>query len=181
MNSKNVKHGNKSSNVRNEMEELLSNAKAKKGTQLVIDMSSDSGLKEVDEIRTLLSKKSENPLEKYNIYYKGINKLLRKYLPKGVEFKKSRDIIYDEKNIFLCNGKKKSDNNGIRGMDGRMGYQEGMSEILDIVAEWVSTSQSPIDLYDSIYNLNEKFGYGHEVYDDTSKSYNKSIKKGLTP
>lgn len=104
----------------------------------------------------------------------GINKLLRKYLPKGKEYKRARDIIYDEKNIFLNAGCKKSDNKGIRKSDGRMTYQQNMSDILDIVAEWVSTSQVAIDLYDMFYNLNEKYGYGHEVYDESSTKYNKA-------
>ena len=37
------------------------------------------------------------------------------YLPKGKEFQEVRQIIYDEKNIFLNAGKRKSDNDGIRG------------------------------------------------------------------
>lgn len=174
MSNKKIKIDKKQSAIRDEMNELLLNSKTKKGTQLFVDEDSQAGLKELDEIKMLLGKTADNPAEKYNIYYNGINKLLRKYLPKGKEYKRARDIIYDEKNIFLNAGCKKSDNKGIRKSDGRMTYQQNMSDILDIVAEWVSTSQVAIDLYDMFYNLNEKYGYGHEVYDESSTKYNKA-------
>ena len=69
------------------------------------------------------------------------------FLPKGKDYKQLRDIIYDEKNVFLNLGKKKSDNNGIRKSDGRMTYQPVMNEILEIIIIWVGESQNPFDLY----------------------------------
>lgn len=86
------------------------------------------------------------------------------YLPKGADFKEVREIIYDEKNVFLNLGKRKSDNNGIRKSDGRMTYQPVMNEILDIVIRWVAESQNPFDIYREFYELNERHGYGHEEY-----------------
>lgn len=81
-----------------------------------------------------------------------------------------------KKNIFLNRGKKKSDNNGIRGSDGRMTYQESMSDMLDVVTKWVSESQVPIDLFHLLYELNEKHGYGHEEYDKTSVKYHLALR-----
>ena len=158
--------------------ELLQKSKEKKGRQLRIDLSKGE-LKEVNEIREIIKSNSDNPEEKYNIYYNGIGKILKKYLPKGSEFKEDRDLIYDEKNIFLNRGKRKSDNNGIRKSDGRMTYQPVMGEILDVITEWASTSQNPADLYYNLYQLNEKHNYGHENYDQTSKSskYQKKLPK----
>ena len=147
--------------------ELLQKAHEKRGQHLFVDVI-QGNLKEVNELRELLGKKSEDPEEKYNIYYKGIMTLLKKYLPKGKAFQEGRRLIYDEKNVFLNRGKKKSDNNGIRKSDGRMTYQPIMGEMLDLVAAWVSESQNPTDLFNSLYELNEKHGYGHEVYDKTS-------------
>src|SRR4051812_15501560 len=93
--------------------ELLRRVNEKSGKQLSIDLQTGT-LTEIDELRKMIGKDFENPDEKYNIYYKGIRNVLMLYLPKGKEFKQSRDIIYDEKNIFLSLGKKKSDNDGIR-------------------------------------------------------------------
>ena len=108
---------------------------------------------------------------------KGIRKLLIDYLPKGIEFKEVRRIIYDEKNIFLNLGKRKSDNKGVRGSDGRMTYQPVMNEILDIIVTWVAESQNPFDIYRAFYELNNKHGYLHEEYDDTSLSIAKAMYK----
>lgn len=156
--------------------ELLQRANEKTGKQLSI--SADSGsLLEIDELRELIGKEFENPGEKYNIYYKGIRKLLMTYLPKGKTFKEVRDIIYDEKNIYLTNGSKKSDNQGIRKADGRMTFQSNMVEILDIVVKWVGDSRNPFQLYKLLYELNEKYEYGHETYDKSSLSVSKAMMK----
>lgn len=147
--------------------EMLQKSNEKVGKQLTIN-SESGGLEEIDELRGLIGKEFENPEEKYNIYYRGIRKLLMEYLPKGKEYKEIRDIIYDEKNIFLNNGKRKSDNNGIRLSDGRMTFQNNMNEILEIIVSWISDSQNPFDIYRLFYELNEKFGYGHEQYDKST-------------
>lgn len=156
--------------------ELLQRAHEKTGKQLTID-SKNGDLKEIDELREVIGKEFENPEEKYNVYYKGIRKLLMDYLPSGKSYKEVRDIIYDEKNIFLNLGKKKSDNNGIRKSDGRMTYQPVMNDILDIIVKWISESQNPFALYREFYELNEKYGYGHEDYDKTTLSMAKAMLK----
>ncbi|ASZ13707.1 hypothetical protein KTO58_05680 [Chitinophaga pendula] len=149
--------------------EILLKSKQKTGRQLTI--SAETGdLKEINELRELIGRAFENPDEKYNLYYKGIRKLLIDHLPKGEDYKEMREIIYDEKNIFLNLGKRKCDNNGIRKSDGRMTYQPVMNEILDIVVKWVADSQSPFDIYREFYELNERHGYGHEEYDTSVKA-----------
>lgn len=160
--------------------EMLQGARKKQGKQLRINVEKGS-IEEIDEMRALLKKKTENPEEKYKMYYLGMTNLLRKYLPKGQEFKEGRQLIYDEKNVFLNLGKKKSDNNGIRKSDGRMTYQAKMGEMLDVITKWVSSSQNPTDLFNELYELNEKYGYGHENYDRTkkeSRNQKKLPKKG---
>lgn len=147
--------------------EILQKSNEKIGRQLSFNSETGS-LEEIDELRRLIGKEFENPEEKYNIYYKGIRKLLMEYLPKGKEYKEIRNIIYDEKNIFLNNGKRKSDNNGIRLSDGRMTFQTNMNEILEIIVKWISDSQNPFDIYRLFYELNENFGYGHEQYDKST-------------
>ena len=59
---------------------------------------------------------------------------------------------------------------GIRKSDGRMTYQPVMNEILDIIIRWVGESQNPFDIYRDFYELNDRHNYGHEVYDETTKS-----------
>jgi hypothetical protein len=160
--------------------EMLQAARKKQGKQLRINIEKGT-VEEIDEMRSLLKKKTENPEEKYKMYYLGMTNLLRKYLPKGPEFKEGRQLIYDEKNVFLNLGKKKSDNNGIRKSDGRMTYQAKMGEMLDVITKWVSSSQNPTDLFTDLYELNEKYGYGHENYDKVkqeSKYQKKLPKKG---
>ena len=148
--------------------QLLQRAHERKGKQLSI--SDDTGaLKEIDELRQLVGKQLDSPEEKYSIYYKGIRKLLMDHLPKGADYKQMRDIIYDEKNIFLNLGKRKSDNKGVRGSDGRMTFQPVMNEILDIIITWISGSQNPFELYKQFYLLNEKHQYPHEEYDDSTR------------
>lgn len=156
--------------------ELLQRANEKIGRQLTIN-SEGGQLEEVDELRQMLGKDFENPEEKYDIYYRGIRKLLMDYLPKGKEYKEMREIIYDEKNIFLSRGKRKSDNNGVRKADGRMTYQPVMSEILEIIVDWVGNSQNPFSLYKDFYELNEKHEYGHEEYDKSTLSVAKAMLK----
>src|SRR5690554_3510779 len=151
--------------------ELLQKANEKTGKQLTIN-SETGNLEEFDELRQLVGKEFENPEEKYQLYYNGIRKLLMDFLPKDEQI---RRVIYDEKNVFLNLGKKKSDNNGIRKSDGRMTYQPIMNEILEVIIKWVGESQNPFDLYRDFYELNEKHGYGHEKYDDSTTSVAKAM------
>jgi hypothetical protein len=158
-----------------EREELLRRSKENNHLQLQFD-GSTGGLREVDELRQLNGQQFENPQEKYWAYYMGIQKVLKTYLPSGKNFKEARDIIYDEKNVFLNLGKKKSDNNGIRGSDGRMTYQPVLNEIVDLLVKWVAESQNPFTLYNMLYDLNEQHGYGHEVYDGTALRFAQAMR-----
>lgn len=75
--------------------ELLQRTHEKKGKQLTI--SGDTGaLEEIDELKQLVGRQLDSPEEKYNIYYKGIRKLMFDHLPKGEDYKQMREIIYDE-------------------------------------------------------------------------------------
>jgi hypothetical protein len=159
-----------------EAAELLRRSKEGTGIQLKFDLQSNE-LKEVDELRELLGQQFENPEEKYQAYYMGIQKILMQYLPSGKAFEDERRLIYDEKNIFLNRGRKKSDNNGVRGSDGRMTYQPIMNEMVDLIIKWVTESQNPYNLYIMLFELNEKHGYGHEVYDGTSINFANTLRR----
>ncbi len=175
-NNKNTKKEQELSASDLERLELLQRANEKVGQQLSFNTETGN-LEEIDEIREIIGKQFDNPEEKYNLYYNGIRRLLMNFLPKGKDYKEIRDIIYDEKNIFLNLGKRKSDHNGIRKSDGRMTYQPIMNEILDLIVEWVGNSQNPFVLYKSFYELNEKHGYRHEEYDKSVKSVAQAMLK----
>lgn len=155
--------------------EILQKASLIIGKQLIFDIDK-GGLKELDEIKALIDSKIEDPKEKYELFYNGIQKVLRKFLPKGKDFAQERKFIHDEKLIFLNRGKARG-LDGVRGSDSRMTYNEDLNEMAKLVSEWAVTSQDPMDLYQKLYDLNEKYGYGHQKYDDTSSSFNKAMSK----
>src|SRR5687767_15365257 len=103
--------------------DLLRRAKEVTGRQLTVS-GTDGSLQEIDELRKLINKKMEDPEEKYELYYNGVQNLLRRHLPKGEDFKQGRQYIYDEKNIFLTRGKAKNVVTGKRGGDSRMTYNK---------------------------------------------------------
>jgi hypothetical protein len=132
---------------------------ANKEQQLMIDL--EGNISSQREIIISGMQSMEDPEEKYRVYYLGIQKLLREYLPKGQKYKQFREYIYDEKNIFLTRGKAKGPD-GVRGADGRMTYQQDMQLILDETVKWIMSKGSMIDLYERFWDLNESFNYPHQ-------------------
>jgi hypothetical protein len=55
-----------------------------------------------------------------------------------------------------------------------------MNEMLEVITQWVSESQNPVDLYNMIYDLSERHGDGHEIYDETSVKFHKEREKNKT-
>lgn len=111
-----------------------------------------------NEMADLVLEEIDNPEEKYQLYYKVINRLLMKHLPKGDAYKDARELIYEEKNTFLT-GKRK-DERGIRHADGRMSYIPNMNELVNIITEWITVHGTPYDLYIRLRDLNVEKGYG---------------------
>jgi glutaredoxin len=98
----------------------------------------------------------QNPEKAYELYYKAIYTILRsqlKDLPK-----EQRDMIYDQKNIFLTRGKVKNER-GIRGGDSRQAYLEDLGIALDTVLNWVNEGANPVNLYNSFRDKNKELGY----------------------
>lgn len=114
-----------------------------------------------NEMADLLLEEIDNPQEKYDLYYKVIDRLLRKHLPKGDAYKEAREYIYEEKCTFLT-GKRK-DRQGIRHMDSRMSYIPNMQELITIITEWITGQGTPYDLYVKLRDLNIAKGYGKPV------------------
>lgn len=135
---------------------ILLKASEVKGEQLFV---SEEGVSSKKELKDFALGNIDNPEKKYEVYYKGINRLLRKHLPSGKENKKAREYIYEEKNVFLTRGKRKN-KLGIRGADGRMGYITDGDEMLKLIIDWVFSQDSPVNLYNKLRDLNVKKGYG---------------------
>lgn len=138
---------------------ILEKAEEIKEEQLKLDI--DQGVETENEYKTLLDQQIDDPVQKFQLYYKILNKLLRSNLPKGKENDPTRRIIYDEKNILINRGHKK-DEKGIRGSDGRMAYMEDIELAISIVMEWVNSKGSYHDLYMAFWNKNEELNYGHQ-------------------
>lgn len=135
---------------------ILSKADEVKGEQLVI---TDVGIKTVNELKKFALGAEDNPERKYELYYKGIMKLLRKFLPKGKNNYKARKYIYEEKNTFLTRGKRIGIN-GIRGGDSRMAYIPDIEELLNIISDWIVSNGTMVELFSLIRDSNISKGYG---------------------
>lgn len=139
--------------------ELLQKSDEIKGEQLSIDVDSNITLE--NQAEKLIGQQIDDPVQKFQLYYKGLNKLLKDNLPKGKENEEVRRIIYDEKNILINRGAKKDDR-GIRGSDGRMAYLEDLEIAIQVVADWTRKKGSSTDLYMAFWDKNEELGYGHQ-------------------
>ena len=147
------------SKVKQEEEEklqILAKADDVKGEQLVI---TDNGIKTENELKKFALGAIDNPERKYDLYYKGIMKLLRKFLPGGKFYQKARNFIYEEKNTFLTRGKRIGIN-GIRGGDSRMAYISDIEELLNIITAWIVSKGTMVALYNTIRDNNISKGYG---------------------
>ena len=139
--------------------EILHKSEEIKGEQLTIDINSDLVIE--NQAKILLGKKIDDPVEKFQLYYNGLSKLLKDNLPKGKENESVRRIVYDEKNILINRGAKK-DEKGIRGSDGRMAYVEDLEIAIEIVANWITTKGTSAEIFMSFWDKNEELGYGHQ-------------------
>lgn len=142
---------------RREIEEILSDANTKTGEQLVLDEL--GAIKSEDELKEFaLGHIPDDPEEKYNVYYKGVEKLLKKFLPEGDKYKSAREVIREEKKIFLTRGKKLNEK-GVRGADSRMAYIQDMEEIMNLITKWAFESRNYFELYSLLRDKNKKLGY----------------------
>jgi hypothetical protein len=136
---------------------ILAEADAVKGEQLTITETGE--VQKENELRQFALGSIEDPERKYEVYYKGIQRLLLKHLPSGRQNKVARNYIYEEKNTYLSRGKR-INKAGIRGADGRMGYLADADDIFKIVMDWIMSNGSMMNLYSQLRELNISKGYG---------------------
>lgn len=100
----------------------------------------------------------QNPDKSYKIFY-AIQGILKTHLPEGDSNKEIRDIIREEKSIFLTGGKKKNAQ-GIRGADSRQAYISTHLEVaLNVLFEWLNSDRNTLDLFLKFRDLNIEYGY----------------------
>lgn len=123
-----------------------------------IEFDSDGNIELVDEIKKLIPESVDSPEEKYELFYKVINKSLRSILPKGDAGKKARTLVREEFKTFLTRGHRAQEGKP-RGADCRMAYQEDMKQAAEILLECVAINATPFDLFTKISELNKRMGY----------------------
>jgi hypothetical protein len=110
-----------------------------------------------------------DPDRSHKLYY-GMMRLMIGNLPRGIENKKLRRYIYDEKLLFLNRGKEIDKNTGVRGSDSRMTYIPNFLEVaFDTTVNWVKSGGTPFDLFLAFWDLNESRGYHKEDNGENSK------------
>lgn len=123
-----------------------------------IEFDPDGNIELVDEIKKLIPESVDSPEEKYELFYKVINKSLRSILPKGDAGKKARALVREEFKTFLTRGHRAQEGKP-RGADCRMAYQEDMKQAAEILLECVAINATPFDLFTKISELNKRMGY----------------------
>lgn len=142
--------------------EILARVNETKGMQQIIDES--GSLTTRNELRTFAIGDVDDPDRKHEVYYKGIEKLLRQFLGgrKDMRTKEAFKILREEKNIFLNRGKRKNEQ-GIRGSDARMAYITDMEEALNIIADCILDAATPVDLFMAFRDKNVARGFYNDL------------------
>lgn len=141
-----------------EMEEAMLIQQANENNEYTLGFSTDGEFEVKSELADMMLDAIDNPEEKYEVYYKLIDRVLRKHLPTGKENEKYRNLIYEEKNTFLTRGHR-MDASGRRGADGRQAYLPDMHEFVNIISEWLNAGANMFDLYIRLRDLNKSKGY----------------------
>lgn len=140
---------------------ILAEAEAIRGEQLLITPTGDLGRQ--NELHMLSVSNLEDPERKYEIYYNGIQKLLKAHLPKGKQNKVARNYIYEEKNTYMTQGKR-INRAGMRGADSRMGYISDADEMMKVIMDWIISNGTMVDLFNTMRDLNVSKGYGVRTF-----------------
>jgi hypothetical protein len=137
-----------------EVNEILAQSEVINTESLFIDAENE--IQTVDELKQILiPDHADDPDAKYDKYYYGIQKLLKRGLPQGEKYESVRELVREEINTFLTRGKRKV--NGKRGADSRQAYLPDMDVALDALIYWTANAQSTTELYETFRVLNQKY------------------------
>ncbi len=145
-----------SNEIEYELQSILAATEMPKAPTLSFDDNGNVTL--IDELTNLIPQSIDSPEEKYELFYKVIEKFLRKILPSGDSHKKARAIVREEIKTFLTRGHR-AQKGKPRGADARMGYQEDMKQIAQILIECLANNSTPFELYTMVSDLNKKMRY----------------------
>ena len=135
-------------------EELELIMKANDIKEEIFDLGINGDIIVKNEIADFILEQIDDPDKKYELYYNVIQRLLKKHLPKGNLYSQGREMVYEEKNVFLT-GKRKDDN-GIRHKDSRMAISAKMSELIEIISNWIVNNGTMYDLYVVLHDKNKE-------------------------
>ncbi|MER0442192.1 hypothetical protein [Emticicia sp. W12TSBA100-4] len=135
-----------------EILEIISKADNVKTESLFVNFEGD--LKSKNELKELLLKDSDDPEKKHEIYYKGIERLLKRMIPsRNAKFKEIKEFVREEKNIYLTRGKEKGQN-GRRNADPRMAYLTDMETVFNTLIDCYSINATPMQIFQEFEKLN---------------------------
>jgi hypothetical protein len=159
----NLSDSEKISQEETEIFEIIQNSEHVKGQRLLLDEFGE--FKTEDELKKFAFGDVDDPEKKYDVYYHGIEKLLKLY-PKPLDKvgKKAFKLVREEKNIFLNRGKKLK--KGIRKGDARMAYLSDMETAANIIQHNYLNGGNLFELFMSFRDQNIKLGYFKTASDE---------------
>jgi len=158
-NEKDKKNRQKEERLR-EMRDLIEQSKSDTKIQPLLFPLEELGDEDISFDSSIFNDVAD-PDKSHRLYFT-MRRILMDNLPSGKENKKIRQLIYDEKNLFLNRGKA-VDDKGVRGSSGQMTYISSFMEpAFNVVTEWVKTGGGPMDILVAFQELNESHGFKFE-------------------
>jgi hypothetical protein len=100
----------------------------------------------------------QNPKEAYDLYYT-IRRLLMQGLPGGRENQALRQMVYDEKNLYLRNGVDRPLDGSKVGADSRQALLSFLREAFTKTQDWARRGGAAYDIFLEYYELNKKMKF----------------------
>jgi hypothetical protein len=138
--------------LRRMSDEAEANAEGKQGA---FDFSDET---DEEPISIGVFQDAQNPEEAYDLYY-AIRRMLMRGLPSGEENRELRQMVYDEKNLFLRSGIARPLDGRPVGADSRQGFLSLMRDSYVVTQNWARRGGSPYDIFQDYYDLNKKMNY----------------------
>jgi len=145
--------------IQDKIDNILLDAEKTKGETLVLHPTGEIEVKNILDKILHDARAIDDPNAKFDLYYKMIERLLKKNLPTGKENARFRGLVREEKCVYLTRGKRK-DEKGLRHADSRQTYIEDAKTIYEILLKWVGRGGNMIDLHNTLVNENVAKGYG---------------------
>jgi hypothetical protein len=113
---------------------------------------------EDDEFEPVAGNDLQNPKESYDLYYT-IRRILMRGLPTGPDNKDLRQMVYDEKNLFLRSGVDRPLDGSKVGADSRQALLSFLRDAYTKTQDWERRGGSAYDIFLDYYDLNKKMRF----------------------